>query len=100
MAISAVLIDSREPDWVKALTFGSVPASVQLLPHGDLTVCCDDGNILLIERKTPDDFLSSHRDERLFEQLSLMKERGNTPWCYVMVTGEFQRGQNDKVITE
>lgn len=98
MTITAVMIDSREADWVKKLTFNGIPTSVVALDHGDLMAACDDGTMILIERKTPDDFLNSLRDERLFPQLATL--RSVTPWAYLVVTGELARGANDKVITD
>ncbi len=97
--ITAVMIDSREPTWVQQLTFGGKPTAVMALAHGDLQVCCDDGAILLVERKTPDDFLGSLRDDRLFTQLSDMKNFGSSAWCYLCITGEFLRGANGRVVT-
>jgi len=96
--IQAVVIDSREPDWVQRLTFGGVPSTISALPHGDLMVATEDAAVLLIERKTPDDFLGSLRDGRLFPQLAGMLEQ--TRWAYLVITGDFQRGQNGAVITE
>lgn len=98
MTIAAVLIDQREPDGIKALTFGGVPTTVTLLDTGDLQVVCDDGTILCIERKTPDDMLNSLKDDRLFRQCSNM--RGISPWSYLVVTDTFGRGPNGKVITD
>ena len=49
--ITACMIDLREPDWVKNLTFGGVPTAVVMLDYGDVHVLTDDGCTLLIERK-------------------------------------------------
>lgn len=98
MTITAVMIDSREADWVKNLTFNGLPTSVVALDHGDLAAACDDGTMVLVERKTPDDFLNSLRDGRLFPQVATMREV--SPWSYLVVTGEFSRGVNDKVVTD
>src|SRR5690242_17171172 len=98
MTISAVMIDQREPDGIKALTFGGVPTSVTLLDTGDLHVVCDDGTLLLVERKTGGDFLNSLKDNRVFRQCDNM--RRITPWSYLVITGDFQRGPNGKVIAE
>lgn len=96
--ITAVMIDSREADWVKKLTFNGIPTSVIALDHGDLLAACEDGAMILIERKSPDDFLNSLRDGRLFPQVATMREI--SPWSYLVVTGEFGRGAGDKVITD
>lgn len=96
--ITAAMIDSREPDWVQKLTFDGAATVVTLLDHGDVMATCEDGQILLIERKTPDDFLGSLRDMRIFNQLTPMLKI--TRWSYLMITGEFQRAANGNVITE
>lgn len=97
MAITAVMIDSREPDWVKKLTFGGVPTAVHLLDYGDLHAVCEDGTTIIVERKTPDDFLNSLKSGRLFPQLTPMWYE--TKWSYLIITDEFQRGAGDKAIT-
>jgi len=45
MAIQAVQIDSREPEWVRNLQFGSVPTAVTPLPAGDIWVATDDNAV-------------------------------------------------------
>lgn len=109
MSIEAVMIDSREPDWVQKLTFGGVPTAVTMLEHGDLQVACSDGATVLIERKTPTDLLNTLKDDRLFPQLAGLANckigeqvgaNGNhNTWTYLMVTGELQRSQAGHVIT-
>lgn len=84
MSISAIIIDSREPDWVKQLNFGDIPTSVQLLEQGDLMAASNDGELILIERKTPDDFLNSLKSDRLMLQLANMLTV--TRWAYLMIT--------------
>ena len=95
--IQAVMIDSREPQDIQKLTFGGVPTTITALDHGDLMAVCDDGNLLLVERKTPDDLLGSLADGRLFVQLAQMREQ--TLWSYLVITGELSRSPNNKVIT-
>lgn len=97
MSISAIIIDSREPDWVKQLNFGDIPTSVQLLEQGDLMAASNDGELILIERKTPDDFLNSLKSDRLMLQLANMLTV--TRWAYLMITGEFKLGVNGEVVT-
>ncbi len=97
-AITAVMIDQREPPWVQELTFGGADKVVTLLDQGDLLVACADGNLLCIERKTPDDFLSSLSDGRLLNQAGAMGQNINQ-WSYLIVTGELQRSSDGKVIT-
>jgi ERCC4-type nuclease len=92
------MIDQREPQWVQRLSFGGVPTSITLLDTGDVHVACDDGTLILVERKSPDDFLSTLRDERLFPQCARML--GVTRWAYLVITGEFRRGASGKVVTD
>lgn len=105
MAISAIMIDQREPKYIKA----QFPdAAITLLEVGDAWVACDDGHILMIERKTSADFLSSLRDGRLLEQISrLVNDRINqqlqgktqTYWPYLIITGTLSPDRNGKVYT-
>ena len=109
MGIATTLIDSREPEWVKKLTFGGKPTAVTMLEYGDLHVLCDDDCTLIIERKTPDDFLNSLKDDRLFVQsgkcaqarldAQLSMQSMDTIWPYLMITGQFYPGPNGKTIT-
>jgi ERCC4-type nuclease len=98
MTITAIMIDTREPEWVQKLTFGGIPTIVTMLPEGDVMAATATDEIILIERKTPDDFLNTLRDERLFPQLANMLDR--TRWAYLMITGELQRGANGNIITD
>lgn len=106
--IAAALIDSREPDWVKRLTFGDTPCSVVMLDYGDIHAVTDDGHLLVIERKTPGDFLNSLRDERLMVQMQRMAEirideqiAGSlTTWPYLVVTGEFRHTADGRVVID
>jgi len=98
--MTAIMIDSREPDFIKA----QFPdAAITLLDAGVAWVACDDGHILQIERKTTDDFLNSLRDGRLMEQVTKitsarhtqqLKGEKPTNWAYLMITGVFQVGAN------
>lgn len=95
--LTSVMIDSREPSWIQSLTFGGVPTIVTLLEEGDLLVACDDNRLLCIERKTPDDLLSSIQDGRLLNQASCLTKQ--TSWAYLLITGDLQRTHEGKVIT-
>lgn len=94
MTLTAVQIDQREPEYVKAMTFGGVPTIVTLLDSGDLLAATDDGALLLIERKTTADFLNTLRDDRLFPQLSAM--RSVSAWCYLALCGNLTPGPGGK----
>lgn len=95
--IQSVMIDQREPEHVKNIRFGGVPVAVTMLPAGDIWVATSDGAMLCIERKTPDDFLSSLRENRVFSQCAALRE--HTPWAYLLITGPFLRGADNHVIT-
>lgn len=109
MGITTAVIDSREPQWVQDLTFGGVPTAVAALDYGDLHVLCDDDCTLIIERKTPDDFLGSLKDDRLFVQSAkcakarldaqLSYATLDTIWPYLVITGTFYPAENGKTIT-
>ena len=95
MAITSAIIDSRESAAVKRLTFGGILTTVMALDAGDLMPVCDDGSILLIERKTPSDLLSTLGKKRFFPQIERMIEV--TPWCYVVITGQLYRNRDGNV---
>lgn len=107
MTIAAIIIDDREPEWV-ARSFNSMTVAVSRLDYGDAWLACDDGNMILVERKTPDDFLGSLKDGRVFEQVHRMvtprlnqQLRGEKPtnWPYLVITGPFTVGPNGAVYT-
>ena len=106
--ITAIMIDSREPDSVKNLKFGGIPTTVTMLETGDVYAVTDDGHTLVIERKTQDDFLNTLKDERLFPQLARMVEKRNaqisngepvTEWAYLVIEEPFTADRAGKVIT-
>lgn len=86
MSISAIMIDSREPETIAAQSFG-VPAMSMMLDCGDVWATTSDGDLLVFERKTPGDLLSSIKDGRLFQQIRAMREQ--TEWAYLVITGSF-----------
>lgn len=95
--IVSVIVDSREPDWVQRLTFGGVPVAVAPLDAGDLLVATGDNALLVIERKTPDDFLNSLKDNRLFGQVTRMLKVSQ--WSYVIIQGNVTNVAN-RVVTD
>lgn len=100
MSILSVIIDSREPNWAKSLKFGGVPTVVQALEVGDYWIATEDNKILIVERKTPDDFVGSVIDHRIFaqaQQMCLFREEGF--WPYFVITGPIQRKQDGNVFT-
>lgn len=106
--IDALVIDSREPDSIKNLKFDGIPVLVQMLPTGDVQALTDDGHTLVVERKTPDDFLNSLKDDRLFQQIARMTEERNaqqlsgkpiTVWTYLVITDSITANHDGKAIT-
>lgn len=96
--ITAAVIDTREPQWVQQLTFGGVPTSCMQMEAGDLMATTSDGAIVLIERKTPTDLLSSIADGRILHQVARMQDV--TRWCYLVISGELEYGLDGKVLCE
>lgn len=96
--IQSVVIDSREPAWVKDQNWFGVPKTVTAMDAGDLLAVCEDGAGLLIERKTPTDFLGSLVSERMMIQsaLKLAPYRAKGFWPYVMITGDFYISNHGK----
>lgn len=101
MGIVAVICDSREPSWVKQLKFGGVPVAIQTLDCGDVWVATDDMHNLVIERKTPDDFINSIMDQGIFLQAGRLQtfreETGALP--FVMITGPFIKNPDGTVFS-
>ena len=97
MAVTSVIIDSREPQWVQNLKFGGVPTAVTALDAGDFLVACDDNRILAVERKTSDDLLSSIADERVFKQCAELKKQSD--YAYLLITGPLIPSTDGSVIT-
>ena len=89
--IRSVVIDSREPEWIQNLKWFGAAKSVSCMDAGDLLAVCEDGAGLLIERKTPTDFLGSLVSQRMLIQsaLKLAPYRAMGFWPYVMITGDF-----------
>lgn len=102
MPLTAISIDQREPKWVQDLKFGGVSKSVGLLDFGDFWLACEDGTLVIVERKTPNDFLNTLKDDRLFQQMGgLIESKKNlSAWPYILITGEFRLGQGGKVFTD
>jgi len=107
--ITGIMIDQREPDWIKSLKFGGIPTIVTLLDTADVQAVTDDGCTLLIERKTLSDFLNCIADGRIFQQLARMTENKNaehaagensTQYCYLVITDLITADHNGKVITD
>lgn len=92
-----ILIDSREPSWVSSQIF-SYPllgiGEISTLPCGDVWIAQDD-DLVIIERKEPNDLLASIADGRLFNQCAEMRQE--SIWCYVVITGQMLWGYDGKI---
>jgi ERCC4-type nuclease len=64
-----------------------------MLDDGDAKVWCTDGSVLLIERKTPSDFLGSIPNDHILDQTRrMMLERTATGILpFLVITGEIHR---------
>lgn len=93
---TAVLIDSREPSWIRELRFGGAPTAVQKLDAGDVQVLCSDGHLVGVERKTPSDLIHSAIDSRIFVQAANL--RALTPFAYLIVDGLATCGFSEQVL--
>jgi len=72
--MAVVVIDSREPEWIKKLPFGDCATTVSTLDVGDLQVIRDDNTMIFVERKTASDLVASIEDGRLQKQCAAMGE--------------------------
>lgn len=93
--ITSAIIDTREPDWVQALTFGNVPTTSLALDSGDVLCATDDACQILIERKTPTDLLNTLRHKRFLPQIEQMIKV--TPWSYIVITGILYRDRDNHI---
>lgn len=99
--VESVLVDQREPSTtVEELraAFPDVPVATALLDTGDAWLATSDGALLVVERKTPQDLLSSIDDGRLFAQVAQMREV--SAWAYLVVTGPVMCGSDGLVWLE
>lgn len=82
--LQAVILDSREPEWIKSLSF-DVQTTITELPCGDAWLAASDNANIVVERKTFSDLLGSISDARLFSQCHDMTTATN--WAYLVITG-------------
>lgn len=67
------------------------------MEYGDIWATCDDGQILVIERKEPEDFVGSMITNRLIKQAyGLSQLRNGGLWPYVMITGDLMSAPGGK----
>ena len=76
-----ILLDTRESSETKDILELFLDCMEKMLKVGDIVV--DDS--LCIEHKTPQDFITSVFDKRLFTQIDAMKD--NYPHSYIFVSG-------------
>ena len=95
-----LVVDSNEkgtaPKVIRQLesVFGEEHLAFARLPEGDISVPLGTG-LLLIERKTPQDFLHSLADGRLFNQVHRMTKVAQ--WSALIVTGRLTYTDDDRV---
>lgn len=71
---------------------------VTALEYGDAMVSTNNDDLILIERKAPNDLLGSIKDNRLFSQVAGMRQQ--TPWVYVVITGVLTTTVSGKVVAD
>jgi len=98
--IIAVSTACNEPSWGRALQFGlDAPPNINKDKKSiDYTLICDDGAIIAIERKTPDDLLGTLAEGRLDDELQRLIKL--TQESYLVITGVLRFNKNRKVITD
>lgn len=90
------IIDNREPEHIiKSLQGKFETNNVMTLDAGDCLIATDNAAMVIIERKTPEDLLGSIGDNRLFNQVTRMREV--TQWYYLVITGQLWAGPGGKV---
>lgn len=97
MAINAISVDQREPEWV-FFAFAGLPTVRTMLDTGDVWAAADDDSMLVIERKTPTDLLSTLAADRLFTQCSNLAAL--SPWAYLVITGTLLPGPDGKTVAD
>jgi ERCC4-type nuclease len=103
-----LLVDKNEevnPKIIRALQKNFSQVIITNLPHrnhggvtvtaGDINIPLNDGNILAIERKTPDNFLGSIANRHIFNQVEVMAEHAK--YSVIIVTGSFTYGKVDDI---
>ncbi len=96
MGLASVLVDSREPEWCQRLAFGGCPVCVAALDAGDILAATTDDCLLCIERKEANDLLNTLRDDRLFPQMTKIREASR--WAYLVITGQLIPGPSGKTL--
>ena len=82
---ASIIIDQNDSQYIDLTRFAPHPVSVAPLQYGDALIATSDGEMLAIERKTPEDLLGSIADGRVFNQITGMLE--STRWTYLVIAG-------------
>lgn len=101
MPITSIMLDSNESavaPWTNKLSFGGVPKIVTNLEWGDIIASTDDGQIVVIERKTGSDLLNSIKDKHIFAQANGMRKL--SPWSYLVICDVLAPTKDGKVIAD
>jgi ERCC4-type nuclease len=96
------MVDSKEPKSIQELKF-IVPSVITNLEMGDLWATTNQGHILIIERKTPEDLLGSIKDDRLFTQAGAMADKRikeSIYFPYLIISKPIEYDHQGKVITD
>lgn len=94
MSITSAIVDSREPDGIRALTFGGIPTATAPLEAGDLVATTSDDAMIVVARRAPNDLLNSMKNNLLFPVVRAMREQ--SPWAYLIVCGHISPGPDGK----
>jgi ERCC4-type nuclease len=84
--LTAVLIDSTEPDWVQRLKFRDVAPTVTALHVGDAWLTTDAPYTVIVERKAAGDLVNSVIDGGLLNQAARMVAESMFQWRYLIYT--------------
>jgi ERCC4-type nuclease len=83
--LTAVLIDSTEPQWVQRLKFRDAVPTVTSLPVGDAWLTTD-AYTCIVERKAAGDLIASVVDGALLNQGARMMAESMFQWRYLVYT--------------
>jgi ERCC4-type nuclease len=90
--LTAVLIDSTEPQWVRHLKFHDVAPTVAALHVGDAWLTTDAPYTVIVERKTAGDLVNSVIDGGLLNQAARLAREAMFQWRYLIYTQPEIRG--------
>jgi len=94
---SIIYIDNREPEHIQKMKWDGALVTISHLEFGDVKIVTPKGETILIERKSPRDFLDSLKDRRLFNQVAGLV--GVAPYAYVVINGLFSTNDGNVLYT-